>query len=57
MGKLSLARKRGESIEIGDDVVLTVTRIHGNQVHLAFQAPNHIVIDRKEIAERKRMRR
>ena len=41
---LVLNRKMGESIVIGDNVVVTVLRIRANRVQLGFKAPEDIVI-------------
>lgn len=46
---LSLSRREGESIFIGEDVKVTVHRISGNQVRLSFDAPDDVVIDREEV--------
>ncbi len=41
---LVLTRKRGESLKIGDDVVVKVQRIDHNRVRLAVDAPRHVRI-------------
>jgi carbon storage regulator len=46
---LVLSRRQRESVVINDDIVITVTRIRGNQVHLGFQAPVHTPIHRLEV--------
>lgn len=46
---LVLSRKVGEEIVIGSDVVLRVSRIRGNQVSLAIEAPKGVVIRRAEL--------
>ncbi|MCP4283954.1 MAG: carbon storage regulator [Gammaproteobacteria bacterium] len=46
---LSLSRKEGESIYIGEDVKMTVHRIDRNQVRLSFVAPRNVTIDREEV--------
>ena len=46
---LVLTRKQGESICIGNDVELTVSRIHQNRITLRFKAPEGVVIMRKEL--------
>lgn len=54
--------KLGETLRIGD-TTLTVLRIHEDsesglrQVRLGFEADAHIVIDRREVDERKRRER
>lgn len=47
---LVLARKVGESIRIGDDVVLTVQHIGRGRVQLGIDAPRQVVIRREELA-------
>lgn len=49
---LVLSRKIGERIRIGDDVVLTVVRIHGDKVRLGIEAPNDVTIHREEVYRR-----
>lgn len=51
---LVLSRHRGESIVIGDDVIITVVRIDGDKVRLGFTAPRSVRVDRSEVAEEKR---
>ena len=47
---LLLNRKIGESIVIGDDIVITVLTVRrGNQVQLSINAPKHISVHREEI--------
>jgi carbon storage regulator len=46
---LVLSRRQSESIVIGDDIVVTVVKIRGNQVHLAFDAPRDTPIHRREV--------
>lgn len=48
---LVLARKRDQSIMIGDDVEVIIVDIHGDQVKLGITAPRHIPVHRKEIYE------
>jgi carbon storage regulator len=52
---LILSRKADESINIGDDIKVTVLEIRGSQVRLGISAPKHIQVDREEITERKRI--
>jgi carbon storage regulator len=53
---LVLSRKIGERIRIGDDVVLTVVRIHGEKVRLGIEAPGSVTIHREEVYCRLRER-
>ena len=46
---LVLTRKLGESIIVGDDVVISVESISGRKVKLGVQAPVEISIIRSEI--------
>lgn len=50
---LVLTRKPNQSLMIGDDVVVTVLGIHGNQVKIGIDAPPNVSVDREEVRERK----
>jgi len=54
---LILTRRPEESLHIGNDVVVTVLGIKGNQVRLGIRAPTDIVIDRDEVHLRKQRER
>lgn len=47
---LVLSRKSGESIRIGDSVVVTVVRIGPRAVRIGIDAPTNMNIVRSEIA-------
>jgi carbon storage regulator len=47
---LVLSRKEGERIVIGDNVELVVVAITSNRVRLGIQAPDAVVVRRKELA-------
>jgi carbon storage regulator len=51
---LILTRRAGETLRIGDNVEVTVMAINGAQVRIGIKAPRNVVVDREEIAERKR---
>ncbi len=51
---LVLTRKVGEKIYLGDDIVITVTGISGQQVRLGFAAPPEVAIVRNELLVRGR---
>jgi len=46
---LVLSRRSGESITIGNDVVVTVVAVSGNQVRLGICAPRSVQVLREEI--------
>ena len=48
---LVLTRKVGETVMIGDDIALTITRVERDRVRLSFSAPEEIVILRRELYE------
>ena len=51
---LVLMRKAGESIHIGPNIVVTLVSLERNRARIGIQAPRDIIIDREEIAEKKR---
>ena len=46
---LVLTRKKGETIQIGNEITLQVLEIRGNRVRLGIQAPKEIPIHRSEM--------
>jgi len=48
---LTLSRKINETIQIGDNIVLIVKRIDGDNVRIGIEAPKTIPIYRGEIYE------
>ena len=46
---LVLARKVGEAIQVGEDVTITVVRIDGGTVRIGVEAPQDMLILRKEL--------
>lgn len=48
---LSLARRPGEKIRIGEDIVLVVREVRGRQVKIGIEAPPHVRVLREEIYE------
>lgn len=50
---LILTRKQGESIIIGDDIIVTIDEVNGKQVRLKIIAPPSVPVDRMEIRHRK----
>ncbi len=49
---LILTRRPGESLNIGDDVTVTVLGIKGNQIRIGVNAPKDISVHREEIYDR-----
>ena len=49
---LVLTRRVGEKIRIGDDVVITLLGVRGNQYKVGIEAPRHVSVHREEIWQR-----
>ncbi len=49
---LVLSRKQDESIIIGDNIVVTVLGVQGNQVKLGIIAPPEVPVHREEVAKK-----
>jgi carbon storage regulator len=48
---LILTRRVGESIVVGDDIVLTVFEVRGDAVRIGIDAPRSVRVNRKEVYE------
>jgi carbon storage regulator len=48
---LVITRKKGESILIGDDIEISISKIEDGSVKLAIKAPKEMTILRKELYE------
>jgi carbon storage regulator len=48
---LVLTRRIGESLVIGDDVVIRVLDVKGDVVRIGVDAPRHVQIHRQEVYE------
>ena len=46
---LVLSRKRGEGIQIGDQIMIRVVEIRGNRVRIAIDAPGDVGVLREEL--------
>ena len=49
---LVLSRHADEKIIIGDNITITITRIHDGKVWLGIDAPRAVPVHRKEVADR-----
>jgi carbon storage regulator len=46
---LVLTRRPGESVMVGDDVVVTVLEVRGDVVRLGIKAPRSVPVHREEV--------
>jgi carbon storage regulator len=46
---LVLTRRTGESVVIGDDVVITVLEARGDVIRLGIKAPREVQVHREEV--------
>lgn len=46
---LILTRKAGESLQLGDDVTITVLSVQGRQVKLGIDVPGDMMVYREEV--------
>ncbi len=46
---LILTRKLGESIQIGDDIRVTLLDIKGKQIRIGIEAPREVMVHREEV--------
>ncbi len=49
---LVLSRYQNQSINIGDDIVITVVDVRGDRVRIGIDAPQNVIVNRQEIHER-----
>ena len=54
---LVLSRKENESVNIGDDITITVVKVHGGKIRLGIKAPDNVPIHRQEVYERIKQKR
>lgn len=48
---LVLGRKANQSVMIGDEIVVTILAVDGDQVKIGIQAPSQVMILRQELFE------
>ena len=49
---LVLTRKLHEQIKIGQDITITIVRLHGNTVRVGIDAPKNVRVTRSELLKR-----
>jgi carbon storage regulator len=49
---LVLSRRQGESIVLGDNIIITIVEIRGDSVRIAVEFPEGTTIHRREVYER-----
>lgn len=52
---LILTRRLNEKIIIGNDIIIEIKGIRGNQVKMSITAPDSVSVDREEIRSRKNL--
>jgi carbon storage regulator len=50
---LVLTRRIGEAVVVGEDIVVTVLGIKGNQIRLGVKAPRALAVHRNELLKKK----
>ena len=48
---LILTRRPGESIQVGEEIEISIIEIRGNQVRLGISAPPEVLVLRSELVE------
>ena len=46
---LVLSRRENQRIQLGDSIVLTIVRVHGDRVRVGIEAPSEIRVRRGEL--------
>lgn len=49
---LILTRRVGETLMIGDNITITVCSVRNSQARIGIEAPQNVIVHRKEIYER-----
>ena len=46
-----IPRKKGQSVVIGDEIILTVVKVRGDKVRLGIEHPKGVTVHRREAYE------
>ena len=49
---LVMTRRRGEWIDIGNDVAICIVEVRGDKVRIGIEAPKDVPVHRREVTER-----
>jgi len=49
---LILTRRVGEKLIIGDDIIVTILSLKGNQIRVGIDAPREVKVHRQEVFDR-----
>ncbi|WP_338806776.1 carbon storage regulator CsrA [Pseudomonas chlororaphis] len=49
---LVLTRRNGETIKIGDDIIIRILAVSGGQIRLGIESPQEVPVHRGEVYER-----
>ena len=49
---LILTRKEGESLQLGEDITVTVVSVKGGHVRIGITAPREVAVHREEIYQK-----
>lgn len=53
LNMLVLSRKKFEQILVGKNIVITIVEIRGDKVRIGIDAPDNVMVDRREVREAK----
>ena len=48
---LVISRKKGEAVQVGDDIEVTILKVEGKRIHLGITAPLEVIVLRGELTD------
>lgn len=51
MAVIIIPRKKGESIVIGDNIIVTIVEIQGDEVRISIEHPPEVTVERREVLQ------